>query len=93
MRGQGATTAAVLTQAMLHVPGEGLPCAFPGHDLAPGHTFLYSHLVLVFQSILTFLILKPTSDTLNSSKGIGRRAALDQPFYPWCAPCWPGSRD
>lgn len=42
----------------------------PGHDWAPGYTFLHSHLVLVFQSILTFLILKPTSDTLTLAKGL-----------------------
>lgn len=34
-----------------------------GHVSAPGHTFLHSHLVLVFQSIPAFLILTPTSDT------------------------------
>lgn len=40
----------------------------PVHDWEPGHNFLHSHLVLVSQSILTYRILKPTSDTL--AKGL-----------------------
>lgn len=58
------------------------------HVSAPGHTFLHSHLVLVFQSIPAFLI-----PTLNSSKGTGRRVALEQPFHTCCALFWPSSRD
>lgn len=41
-----------------------------GMPWVPGHTFLHGHLVLMFQSILTCLTLKPLSDTPTLAKGL-----------------------